>query len=166
MGVALGRPEVGVPEHLLHGSEVGSAFEEVRRERMAEKVGMHAPRLEPRAVGELAQDQERAGACESSAACVQEELRAIATIEVRTAQREVATDGFGSRTPEWYEALFPALAEHADDALFDGDASFLEPGRLGHAQSRAVQELDERAIPQRAWRRPDGGVDEPFGLRR
>ena len=46
--VALGRRDVGVPEHLLHAAEVGAALEQVRRERMAQEVRMHAPRLEAR----------------------------------------------------------------------------------------------------------------------
>jgi hypothetical protein len=32
--VQLGRGEVRVPEHLLHGAEVGAALQQVRRERV------------------------------------------------------------------------------------------------------------------------------------
>ena len=60
--VALGRGEVGVPEHLLHGAEVGAALEQVGRERVAEQVRVDALGLEPGLLGELAQDEERAGA--------------------------------------------------------------------------------------------------------
>ena len=49
--VALGRPEVCVPEHLLDRPQVGPALEQVRRERVAEEVGMDATGLEARAVG-------------------------------------------------------------------------------------------------------------------
>ena len=45
--VDLGRPDVGVPEKGLHRPEVGSALEEVARERVAERVGKAA--AEPRA---------------------------------------------------------------------------------------------------------------------
>ena len=60
--VALGRREVGVTEHLLHGAEIGATFEQVGREGVAQQVRMHALGLEAGLLGELAQDQERAGA--------------------------------------------------------------------------------------------------------
>ena len=153
--VALGRPEVGVAEHLLHRAEVGAALEEVRRERVAEEVRVDATRLEPGAVGELAQDQECAGAGERAAAGVQEELGPVAAVEMRPAEREVAAHGLGGRPPERDEALLAALSEHAHDALLDRDAVLLEPDGLGHAEAGAVEELHERAIAQRARRRPD-----------
>ncbi len=52
--VALGRREIGVPEHLLHAAQVGAALEQVRRERVAQEVRVHALRLEPRLRRELA----------------------------------------------------------------------------------------------------------------
>jgi hypothetical protein len=35
VGVELRRGKVGVPEHLLDGAEIGTALEQVRRERVA-----------------------------------------------------------------------------------------------------------------------------------
>ena len=58
--VELGRAEVGVAEHLLDAAQVGTALEQVRGERMAQQVRVDALRLEARAAGEAAQDQERA----------------------------------------------------------------------------------------------------------
>jgi hypothetical protein len=55
VGVTLGRPEIRVPEHLLHRAQVRSALEEVRRERVAQQVRMDASGLESRSVGELAE---------------------------------------------------------------------------------------------------------------
>ena len=164
--VALRRPEVGVPQHLLHRAEVGAAFEEVGRERVAEEVRVHSTRLEAGPVGQLAEDEERAGARERPAARVQEQLRAVATIKVRAAEREVAADGFCGRAPERHEALLATLAEHAHDALLDRDAALLEPGRLGDTEAGAVEELHERAVAEGARRRSDSGVDEPLGLGR
>jgi hypothetical protein len=43
--IPLRRPEVSVSEHLLHGSQIGASFEEVRRERMAQKMRVDAARL-------------------------------------------------------------------------------------------------------------------------
>ena len=85
---------------------------------------------------------------------------------MRTAEREIAAHGLRSRAPERNEALLAALPEHAHDAFLDRDAALLEAGRFGHAQPCAVEELHERAVTKRAWRRPDRGVDEPLGLGR
>ncbi len=164
--VALRRPEVGVPQHLLHRAEVGAALEEVGRERVPEEVRVHTTWLEAGPVGQLAEDEERAGARECPAARVQEQLRAVPTIEVRTAECEVAANGFGGRPPERHEALLATLAEHAHDSLLDRDAALLEPGRLRHTEACAVEELHERAIAEGARRRSDRGVDEPLGLGR
>ena len=164
--VALGRPEVGVPEHLLHRTKVGSAFEEMGREGVTEQVWVHASRLEAGPIGELPQDEERTGARQGAAAGVQEEVGSVAPVEMRPAECEVAADGLGRRSAEGNETLLAALSQHADDALLDRDAALLEPGGLGDAQACAVQELHERAVAQRARRRPDGGVDQALGLRR
>src|SRR5438552_6701684 len=44
--VELGGGEIRMPEHLLDGAEVGSPLEEVRREGMAEEMGVDALGLE------------------------------------------------------------------------------------------------------------------------
>ena len=49
-----------MPEHLLHGAEVGAALEQVGRERVAEQVRVNALGLEPGLLGEAAEDEERA----------------------------------------------------------------------------------------------------------
>ena len=107
---------------------------------------MHAPRLEPGPVGQLAQDQERAGAGERAAAGVEEEVGPVAPVEVRPAEREVAAHGLGGRPAERDEALLAALAEHAHDALVEVDGRLRRARRLGDAEPGAVQELDERAV--------------------
>ena len=60
--VPLRRPDVGVAEHLLDAPQVGAALEQVGRERMAEEVRVDTTRLEPGAVRQPAQDEERARA--------------------------------------------------------------------------------------------------------
>ncbi len=164
--VALGRAEVRVAEHLLHGAEVGAALEEVRREGVAEEMRMHPARLEPGSVGELSQDEERTRAGERAAPRVEKELGPIAAVEVRAAESEVPAYGFRCRAAERHEALLSALPEHPDDALLDSDAALLEPDGLGHAEPGAVQELDERTVAQRARRSARGGVDQSLRLRR
>ena len=128
--VALGRPEIGVTEHLLHRAEIGAALEEVRREGVTEEVRVDATRLEPCAFGQLAKDQECAGASECTAAGVEEELRSVTPVEMGPAECQVAAHGLGGRPPEWDEAFLAALSEHAYNALLDRDAVLLQPDRL------------------------------------
>lgn len=166
VGVALRRSEVGVAEHLLHGAQVGATLEQVGREGVAEEMGVDALRLETRLRGELAQDEEGARAGERPSTCVQEELRPVATIEVGASHREVATDGLGRRAPERNDALLAALADDPNDPLVEVDGALLETDRLGDAEARPVQELDERAVASSARRRPVRRRDQALDLGR
>jgi hypothetical protein len=85
VGVDLGRRHVGVAQHLLDGAQVGAALQQVRRERVAEEVGVHTIGVEARPLGEAAKDQERAGPGQRAAARVQEQLRPVAAVEGRPA---------------------------------------------------------------------------------
>src|SRR5262245_39566311 len=125
-----------------------------------------AARLESGAVGELPEDEERPGARQCSTACVQEQLGPVATVEVRSAEGEVATYRLRRGTPGRNEALLPALPEHAHDALLERDTVLLQTDRLGDPQAGAVEELDERAVAQRSRGRPDCGVDQALRLGR
>ena len=60
VGVQLGRRKIGMSQHFLNGSEVGAPLQQVGGEGVAQEVGVDALRLEPRLLGQLAQDQERA----------------------------------------------------------------------------------------------------------
>jgi hypothetical protein len=78
VGVELGCRKIRMAQHFLNGSEVGAAFEQVGGEGVAQEVGVDARWVEPRLLGELAQDQEGAGPGERAAAGVQEQLRPVA----------------------------------------------------------------------------------------
>src|SRR6185503_11077765 len=128
--------------------------------RVTQQMRVDTTGLEAGAVRELAEDQKRAGARERATARVQEELGPVATIEVGPAEREVAAHGLGGGTAERDEPLLPAFPEHAHDPLLECDAVLLEPDSLGDPEPGAAQELHECAVPQRARRRPDRGVDQ------
>src|SRR5512132_2303881 len=130
--VALRRREVGVTEHLLDAAEVGTPFEEGRGKRVPEEGGVDARRIQPCLFGEAAKDQERSRAREGSAACVEEEVGAVAAIEMRPAEGEVAPYRLGGGPSERHDSLLVALAEHADDASVEVDRGAREPDRLGH----------------------------------
>src|SRR5947208_3160100 len=94
--VELGRREVCVPEHLLHRAQVGAALEEMGGERVPQEVRMDTTRLEARGRGEAAQDQEGAGPGERAALGIQEELGAVALVEVGAPARVVSAQGVDS----------------------------------------------------------------------
>ena len=80
-----------MPEHLLHRTEVCAAFEQVCGEGMPEEVRMHPLGLQPGLRGQAAKDQEGSRAREAAALRVEEELRAVAGVQIRAPAREVTT---------------------------------------------------------------------------
>src|SRR5918999_927889 len=121
---------------------------------------MDASGLEPGFAGQPAEDEESAGAGERAALCVQEELGAPAAVEVRAPAGEVAPDGVGGLTPERNDALLVSLAETADESVFEVDAAAVERDGLADAKPGAVQELDQRAVAERARRHALSGFDQ------
>jgi hypothetical protein len=164
MRVELGRAEVGVAEHLLDAAQVGPAFEEVRRERVAEQVRVDALGLESGAFREASEDQERTRARQSASLGVEEELRTVSSVEVRAAVRQVAAQRVRGVTSDRDDPLLAALAGAGDEAALEVDIRLAEPDGLADAQAGAVQQLDERAIPQRARRRSRRRLDQPLRL--
>src|SRR5437660_9296837 len=164
--VQLGRREVGMAEHLLNGAKVGAALEQVRREGVAEEVRMDALRLEPGFGGEPAEDQERARAGEPAAARVQEELRPVTRVEVRTAAREITPQRLRGGAADRHNALLAPLADAADEPRMEVDISFRESDGLAHAQAGAVQQLRQRAVAQGARGGSVCGFDQTLGLER
>ena len=154
-----------MPEHFLNGAQVGASFEQVRCERVAgRRCGWTRVGIEPGLLGEPAEDEERAGAGERAAAGVQEHLGVVATIEERAAARQVAAQCLRRMTADRHDALLPALADHAHEAVVEVDAGALEADRLGDAKAGAVQQFDERLVAERARLRPCGGLDQAYGL--
>src|SRR5918994_6448224 len=115
--VQLGRGEVRVAEHLLHAPQVGAAFERVRREGFTEEVRVDAPRLEPRLRRNRPQDEEDPRTGQRSALRVQEELVAVAAVQVRPTAGGVAAERLDGRPTDRDDALLVALADAPDDSL-------------------------------------------------
>ena len=164
--VQLRRRQVGVPEHLLDRAEVGAAFEEVRGEGVAQQVRVDALGLEPGHGGEPAQDEERPRARERAAPRVEEELGPVALVEIRASVREVPAERVDGLASDRDDAFLRALAESPDEPVLEVDRGAVEPDRLAHAQARAVEELDERAVAQRPRRRAGRRVDQALRLAR
>ena len=77
-------------EHFLNRPEIGAAFEQMRRERMTQKVRVNARWVEAGFFRPAPQDQERSRARERAALRVQEELGTVAAVQVRPASGQVA----------------------------------------------------------------------------
>src|SRR5438067_10785525 len=131
--VELGRGQIRVAEHLLDAAQVGAALEEMSRERVAQQVGMDAPGLEPRALGEAAEDQEGAGAGQRASLRVQEELRPVATVEIWASVRQVAPQRVRRVAADRHDPLLAALAGTSDEAALQVDVGLAEAHRLADA---------------------------------
>ena len=162
--VSLSRREVRVTEHLLDRAQVGPSLQQVRRERVAQQVGMDAARLEPRPVGELAEDQERPRARQRATTGVEEEIGSVAPVEVGASHREVPPKRLCSRPADGHDALLAALPDDAHEPTLEIDPALREPYRLRHPKARAVEELDERLVAHRSRLRSVRRLDQPLGL--
>jgi len=153
-----------MPEQLLHAPKVGSALEEVRRERVAEQVGMNPLGLEPCLAREAAEDLERARARERPPARIEEELGPVAPVQVGPSVREVAAERVGGLPSERNDALFPAFAQSPDEAPFEVDRAPLETNGFADAQAAAVEDLNEGGVPLGARSGSHRRVDEALDL--
>src|SRR5581483_7285813 len=118
-------------EHFLNGAQVGAAFEQMRRERVAEEMRVDPRRVETGPLGQPAQDEKGARARQRAAARVEEELAAVAPVEVRPSARQVAAKRGRGRAPDRHDALLPALAGDADEPAVEVDAAAFEADGLG-----------------------------------
>jgi hypothetical protein len=148
VGVQLGSSQIGMTEHFLNASEVGSSLEQVSRERVAQEMRMNSLGLEARLLGQLAEDEEGPGPRQASALGVEEELRAVAPVEVRPAACEVTPECLHGLPTDGDDPLLPALADRPDETLIEVDAGLVEADRLAHAEPRSVEQLDERAVAE------------------
>jgi len=153
-----------VAEHLLHAAQVGAAFQQVRRKRVAEQVRVDSSRFETGFRGAFAEDQKRARTSERPSLRVQKQLRAMTPVEVRPPAGEVTAECLHRLAADRDDALLIALADAAHESVVERDAAFVERARLRDAQARAVQELDQRPVAEVARLRPGGRFDESLGF--
>lgn len=138
MGVALGRTQAPVPQHLLHGAEIGAAIEEMGREGVPEGVGMNAP--DTRLKAELSHNPTHGTVGEAAAAGVAKDrpLRAPLSeagqdLDRRGGQRNLAR-------------LSPLAFAHMNDRSAEIKIVPVERGRLGDAEARPIEQLNEGEI--------------------
>src|SRR5262245_27619500 len=113
-------------EHFLNRAEVGAALEQMRGERVAQQMRVHARGVEPGLLGPAPEDQEGAGACERAALCIEEQLGAVAAVEVRAPTREVAPERIDGLSADRDNPFLVPLAEAADEAVVERHRALLE----------------------------------------
>ena len=88
----------------------------------------------------------------------------MAAVEVRAPAREVAAERLDGLRPQRHDPFLVALAEDAHETPLEVDAAPVEPDCLGDAQARAVKELQERPVAERAGPRAVRGFDQTLDL--
>src|SRR6476646_5396835 len=147
--VHLGRRDVGVTEHLLHGAKVAAAGEQVGGEAVAQRVRAHL--AGEAGVARVALDdlvEPLAG--QRPAAEVDEQLRLVAVADqLRPAAAQIAVDRRDRLPAERHQAFLRALAAGAEEALAQVDVAQLQPDRLRSAQPAGVHHLQQGPVAQR-----------------
>ena len=107
---------------------------------------MDAAWLEAGTLRELLQDEECARAGQRAPARVEEELRPVTAVEVRTAEGEVTAHRLGRGAAERDEALLSTLPDDADDALVEAGQELVvrevEAVDAPHPRRPAITEHD------------------------
>src|SRR5690349_21288196 len=118
----------------------------MRRERVPERVRRYVL-LDPGAVDVLPQNLPRAHARERFTLRVQEEHAfAIALLEPWSQLTYVRRERRDRSPANRHQALLTSLPENAHEAVVEHDVTRANRDPLGHAQPRAVRELQHRAI--------------------
>jgi len=152
VAVHLGGREGCVAEQLLDRSQVGTAFEQMRRKRVPQPVRVGDESAQCRGV-------------EPSSARREEERIVCAARELRACLADIPRDEAPRLLAERHHPVLAALSEpHVDELLLEVDVAEIEPDRLGAAEPRRVHELDERPVAERERAVAVERVDDLFDL--
>ena len=145
VSVDLRRSHIGVSEQLLNRSEIGSAFEQMRRVGVPQRVRMQGP-----AVGERMAVEDPAGVTGRQPAAPRRSRRAPSvgspTSEPGRACRTYAATASHAGLAEREPADLRTLAEHGDRAAAQVDGVDVEAAALAHPEPGAVEQLEQREV--------------------
>ena len=154
LGVALGGGESFVAEHLLNGAEVGSFFEHVGAEGVAEGVGMDVGGEAAAKCDGFDDTADAAGGKAAVAAhaevgeegAVVEEPDFAGGGEAGFAEWQVGADGGSGFVAEGDETLFAAFATDEDGVVLPLDVEHVEADEFGVADAASVEEFEDDAV--------------------
>src|SRR5262245_38023437 len=145
VGVALRRREARVAEELLDGAQVRARAEEMRRERVTERVRRRLRHAAARHDVSLHQARD-APAGQAAAAHVPEDGPVRRRLTGLGARAAIRRERAQRRPADRDDALLPPLAEHADEAALRVDVLPVEAGELADAEPGRVEHLEDRAV--------------------
>src|SRR6185295_6563837 len=152
-----------MPEQLLDDAQVGSALEQVRCERVAQRVWAD-PVREARARGCTLDRGPGLLTSEPPTPIAEEEGAAaergdVAESEQRDARAvDPAPEPVERHVAHRHEPLLIALADDPDEGSVDRQVLSVEPDRLADPQAGGVEELEEGAVTQGAAGGDAGGL--------
>ena len=133
-------------QHLLHRSQVGAALQQVRRERVAQRVGRNALHY-ARPLSAPLDDAPGAHARERPATRIEEQLALrIALVERGPDLTRVERDRPQGPPADRYEALLGPLAEHADQRVVVPHVAHRERDQFAHSHAGGVRHLEQGAV--------------------
>ena len=144
VGIDLGRGERNVPEQLFYREQIGSCFQQMRREGVSQRMSGESPRTG----GDIEAGAYRGldGAPrEASTACIHEQ-RVIRSVRDLRAPRLVVSDRPETCFGNGNDAFFPALAHHANQLRAPVDRSEVYAVQLGEPQTAAVEKLENDEV--------------------
>ena len=146
VGVDLGGEYAFVAEHLLYGAEVGSVFDQVGGEGVAECVWGYL--LGDACLFALALDhQEYHLAAQLSAAPVQEQdILGFFGYVCTSALREIQLYGLHCRLSDRYKSLFVTLSYYPYESLVEEQVGDAQGHQLAHPETAGVEDLQYCAV--------------------
>lgn len=144
MSVDLGGPHVGVPEELLNRPEISSALEQVGCVRVTQRMRMQGPPVRQWVAGK---HPPRVSGCHTVTSSIDEQGRYLRVDQRAPRISQIPCDGVARGPAEGDATDLHAFAEHGHRAATKIDRTHVEPAAFAHAQTCAVQELEDRHVP-------------------
>lgn len=145
MGIDFSGEDAGVPKHFLDYAEVGTVFDKMRGERVAECVGRDGF-ADTGGKGLALNHIEYGNAAESASAGINESDVVIFG-RLRTLVK-VGLQGGGGRLPEGNQPFLVTLSRYPDEPFGERNIGKIEAGRFGNPQTGAVKDFKYSLVPQ------------------
>lgn len=146
VGIDFGGADALMSEHTLNGAEVGATLEKVGGKRVAEGVGADGL-LQPDAGGQLFDDMENHDAGDIFAEAGDEDEIFVTGLDAgKVAVGEIEIELLDGAGGDRDEALFAALALHADEAFGKVEVRELKVAKFGDSKTTTIKRLENGAV--------------------